>query len=406
MDKETDAVVIGAGSFGSSIAYHLAKLGKRVTLIDKHDLVSQTSPRAAGLTQQVGSDPAMNYIAKRSVEKIEHFTEETGHELEYYQSGSLILTQNPNFVDMIHEIAARGKELGVETKLISPDEARELAPFLQPDSALAIEYTPSDLYLEAADLPLAYIRAARDAGAITLPGTEVADIITENGSVDHVVTSEGKIHTPIVVDAAGAWTKSIAEAAQLYIPLVPTRHQLYITEPIEGVTSDQSIVRDIEANVYVRPARGGLMLGGYEPDPLQVDTSDLPSNFHMEHLPLDFAPLRKLTEAVITELPVLQNAKVAEHRGGLPTMTADGRFIIDRVTSVDGFFVASGCCVGGLSTSPAVGEILASWIVHGQAPVDMSPFSLSRFESNFNDEEQLRAACLKTYANHYSVSHR
>ena len=97
-----------------------------------------------------------------------------------------------------------------------------------------------------------------------------------------------------------------------------------------------------------------LLVGGYEPDPLQVDARSLGPDFDMQRLALDFEPLRKLTDAVRNEFPVLQHAEVDEFRGGLPTMTPDGRLILDQVPGVNGFFVASGCCVGGLSpSSPA-----------------------------------------------------
>jgi 4-methylaminobutanoate oxidase (formaldehyde-forming) len=190
------------------------------------------------------------------------------------------------------------------------------------------------------------------------------------------------------------------------VPIVPTRHQLYVTRPIAGVTAEQPIVRVLDVNVYVRPERGGLLLGGYEPDPLQVDVASLAADFQIQDLALDFEPLRKLTEAVHDEFPLLQGAEIDEFRGGLPTMTADGRHIVDQVPGCTGFFVASGCCVGGLSISPAVGEVLADWIVDGQPSLDLSSLSLSRFGAELASEERLRAACLWRYAHHYADEQR
>jgi 4-methylaminobutanoate oxidase (formaldehyde-forming) len=187
------------------------------------------------------------------------------------------------------------------------------------------------------------------------------------------------------------------------VPIVPTRHQLYITRPIDGVSAEQPIVRVLDVNVYVRPERGGLMFGGYEPDPLQVDVSALGADFEIKDLALDFEPLRKLTDEVRDEFPVLQGAEIDEFRGGLPTMTTDGRHIIDRVPGVDGFFVASGCCVGGLSISPAIGEMLADWIVDGEPPVDVSSLRLTRFGPEVETDDRLRQACLWRYAHHYSA---
>jgi glycine/D-amino acid oxidase-like deaminating enzyme len=190
------------------------------------------------------------------------------------------------------------------------------------------------------------------------------------------------------------------------VPIVPTRHQLYITEPIAGIVPEHPIVRVLEANVYVRPERGGLMLGGYEPDPLQIDMRSMPPDFQIADLALDFEPLRRLTQEVAVQFPVLQNAKIAEVRGGLPTMTADGDHIIDRVPGVEGFFVVGGCCVGGLSIAPAVGEVVATWVVEGEPPTDVSRFRLTRFGAEVASDERLRAACLWRYAHHYSDAGR
>jgi 4-methylaminobutanoate oxidase (formaldehyde-forming) len=239
-----------------------------------------------------------------------------------------------------------------------------------------------------------------------LPRTAVTAIGTLDGGVEQVVTTAGTIRTPVVIDTAGAWNGLVAAMSGIRVPIVPTRHQLYITEPIVGIVPEQPIVRVLEANVYVRPERGGLMLGGYEPDPLQVDMRKLPADYQIADLALDFEPLRTLTQDVSAQFPVLQNAAIAEVRGGLPTMTADGDHIIDRVPGVEGFFVVGGCCVGGLTISPAVGELVAAWAVEGEPPIDVSRFRLSRFGVEVDSDDRLRAACLWRYAHHYSDAGR
>jgi glycine/D-amino acid oxidase-like deaminating enzyme len=402
MIHEADAVVIGAGAFGASIAFHLAKRGKRVALLERHAIASQTSPRAAGLTQQIRTDAVMTRLAMRSVAKIEQFGEDTGEKLVFHQSGSLKLARTPEFGEQIHDEIKRGQAIGLDIQAVSHVEARRLAPFLQPESAVAMWYTATDLYLEPGDLPRAYARAAEGLGAAVLPHTPATAIGTRDGVIERVVTDSGDIETPVVVDAAGAWTRLVAEMTGIRVPIVPTRHQLYITRPIDGVSPQQPIVRVLDVNVYVRPERGGLMLGGYEPDPLQVDVRSLPADFQIQDLALDFEPLRKLTESVHAEFPVLHGAEIDEFRGGLPTMTVDGRHIVDEVPGVRGFFVASGCCVGGLSISPAVGEVLADWVVDGEPGLDLTSLGLKRFGPEVDTEERLRETCLWRYAHHYS----
>ena len=404
MNTNADAVVIGAGSFGASGAYHLRQRGQRVVLLDAHAPVTQTSPRAAGLTQQIRADPLMTGLAMQSVGQITRLSEESGEPLVYHQNGSIKLALSEEYATQIRAEVQTGQEQGLEIGLISPQEAKRLAPFFQPGRELAIWYTASDLYLEPGDLPRAYIAAAQRLGATVLPHTPATAIGTRGGAVERVETTQGTIETPVVVDTAGAWTRVVGAMAGINVPLVPTRHQLFITEPLPGITSEQPIVRVLDYNIYVRPERGGLMMGGYEPDPVQVDGKSLPADFQIKDLALDMAPLRRMAALVGEEFPLLQRAPVAEFRGGLPTMTPDGRHIVDQVPGVKGFFVASGCCVGGLSISPAVGAVLADWVVAGKPPLDLSPLRLDRFGVLAHDEEALQKACLWRYAHHYSAA--
>jgi glycine/D-amino acid oxidase-like deaminating enzyme len=183
------------------------------------------------------------------------------------------------------------------------------------------------------------------------------------------------------------------------LPVVPTRHQLLITEPIAGVTPELPIARVIDANVYVRHERGGLMLGGYEADPLQPDA--LPDD--IAELPLDIEVLWRLARSVSEQFPIFQDPsiRVAEHRGGLPTLTADDRYLAGPLPGVAGAWVMSGCCVGGLSVSPALGEAMAEWIVDGAPTLDLSDISTARFAARHVGEAELRERCRHAYATHY-----
>jgi 4-methylaminobutanoate oxidase (formaldehyde-forming) len=157
-------------------------------------------------------------------------------------------------------------------------------------------------------------------------------------------------------------------------------------------------------NVYIRPEQGGLMLGGYEADPLQYDTHSLPNGLQHRELPLDLGVLRRFADSVLEQFPVLRDFRVREHRGGLPTMTPDGQHIVGPVPGVRGFFVASGCCVGGLSISPAIGEVLAAWIADGEPPLDLAPLDPGRFGPEGLPEDRLRGECRWQYAHHYSTA--
>jgi glycine/D-amino acid oxidase-like deaminating enzyme len=406
--RESEVVIIGSGAFGSSTAYHLAALGhKGVVLIDAHEIASQTSPRAAGLTKQVRSHQDMSRLAMLSVEKFLRFTEELGEPLTYVQSGSVNIARGDGDEAVIRAEIAAGKALGLETYEISFDEMSLLAPLIRPAGIRIIAYTPSDLYLEEpGQLPLGYAQAAQKQGVTLLPNTRVTGIGVQGGRVASVVTDKGEIRARIVIDAAGAWSKLVAEHAKLRIPILPVRHQLYITDPIPGVEVDHAICRIYDACVYMRPHQGGLLLGGYERDPQFHDMHKFPTGFQISDLPLDISVLERLTQSVRAQVLIDDQLPVREHRGGLPTMTPDGLPIIGPVPAIEGFFIASGCCVGGLSISPAVGEMLAGWVHTGQPSPALEAFALSRFGKAYDSDTSLRQACEQQYTGWYSSAPR
>ena len=402
MKHEAEAVVIGAGAWGASVAFHLAKAGMRdVLLLDKHDVASQTSPRAAGLSGQVRTSELMTRLAVRAVKKIEQFERETGEPLVYYQPGSLKIARTAEHEAQLRAEVRRGRTLGLDVDFVSRHEAQRLQPFLDANGVRAVTYNPTDVYLEPAQIPRGYARAAERLGVEVLPKTAVVGIATEAGAVTRVVTERGEVRTNVVVDAAGAWARGVAGMAGGTMAIVPTRHQLLITDPIAGVDASQPIARVIDANVYIRPERGGLMLGGYEANPAQYDMRTQPRDFQIEDLPLDLGVLRALAEAIAPQFPIFREFTVREHRGGLPTMTPDGEHIVGPMPGVRGFFLASGCCVGGLSVAPAIGELLGQWIISGSPPMDLTPLSPARFGPQDDLEDRLRHLCRWQYAHHY-----
>ena len=395
-----DVVVIGSGAFGSSAAFHLARSGRSVALVDKAGIASQTSPRAAGLSGQLRRSEVMMRLARRAVQKIERFTQETGQPLEFFQPGSMNIARLPQHAEMLRKAVPWGKQFGLDIDLITPEAARELMPFLHTKGVLAVSHMRSDVYLEPAQLPMGYTLASQKLGATLLPHTRVTGIATESGAVSRVLTDKGEIRTRTVVDAAGAWVRLVAQLAGTRAPLVPMRHQLMITAPLPEVSTRQPIVRVIDVSVYVRPARGGLMLGGYETDPLAYDGAALSGNFQIEELELDLSVLRRLADSVYEQFPVFRGAALQEHRGGLPTMTLDGEHIVGPAPGVQGLFLLGGCNVGGFSIAPALGEQVAEWIVNGRPSEDLSRMSPGRFPVDL-PEATLTEKCRERYAHYY-----
>ncbi len=406
MVSSADVVVVGSGAFGASVAYHLAQRGARVVVLERAALASQTSPRAAGLSSQVRATPALTRLAQRAVTKLASFTAETGQPLRFTQSGALKIARTERDAEQLAREVARADTVGVEVDFVSVAEARRRLPILGERGIAAVTWSPSDCNVEPSELPIGYCRAAEKLGAVLLPHTPATGFEIGPGGVEGVRTPRGTIATRVVVDAAGGWARVVASELGGSLPVVATRHQLLITEPIPGVTPEFPIARVIDANVYVRHERGGLMLGGYEPDPLQLDLATLPPTFDIAALPLDIEVLWRLARSVSEQFPIFQDPsiRVAEHRGGLPTLTTDDRYLMGPLPGVAGAWVMSGCCVGGLSVSPSLGEAMAQWILDGAPALDLSDVSTARFAGRDLDETELRERCRHAYATHYRAS--
>jgi glycine/D-amino acid oxidase-like deaminating enzyme len=405
MTRTAEAIVIGSGALGASVAFHLLERGLReVVLIDQHEIGSQTSARAAGNAAQARGHHLMATIARDAVERFRRFRDETGEPLDYVESGSLALSWTVAGAEMLASLRDVADASGFDVALIDPARARELSQFLDPDGATAILHTPGDIYLEPAQLPLAYATAIEKRGGALLPRTAVTGILRAGTTVNGVSTEAGDIHAPVVIDAAGGWTRLVAERAGIRVPLVPVRHQLLVTHPVTGLLPNHPIVRFIDLNVYLRPSMGGVLLGAYEADPLVVDPPQQGRAFQVVDLELDLPMLNQVAAAIAPRFAPLSklDGRLREVRGGLPTMTPDGLPLLGPVSGADGMYVLSGCCVGGFSIAPSLGALLADLIVDGRPSLDLSPMALDRFGLEW-DDAWLVDACVREYSLVYDL---
>ena len=395
MTKSVDAIVIGSGALGGSVAYQLCRAGRRTLLIDRHAIGSQTSPRSAGLSAVLRPSALMTRLAARGVALLSAFEAETGIAIGLHRSGSLKVARSAALAAQIQKEMELASAYGVPARIIDAREAMSLMPQLHADHASAIGYYPDDVYLDPALFTRGVAQAAAALGAELMPDTEVSEIVLGGDRVVGVRTERGVIAAPVVVDAAGAWARGLARMVQL--PMIAVRHQLLVTRPLPEVKADQPITRVLDTNVYVRPCDGGLMLGGYESEPLLLP--DVPKD--VADLPLDLGVLQKLAAAVRLEFPILADLEGARLRGGMPTMTMDDEHLIGPVPGTDGFFVIGGCNVGGLSTALSFAEALCAVVADPGAAAEIAPLLPARFAGQGVSEEALREACRLHYGQHY-----
>lgn len=311
-----------------------------------------------------------------------------------------MLARNLAHADYVRREAEQAVAWGADIELVDNAEAEKRMPMLETDNILVAAYAP-DLYIEEPSQMLnAYLTAGKALGVTVLENTPVTAIRVVNGETRGVTTIHGDLDAPVVVDAAGAWARAVGAMGSARVPVVPMRHQLYITHPILGADAHYPILRFVDSAIYTRPCRGGLMLGGFEADPIPIDVPSI-ANFSMEQTPLDFSILEKQTATVDNNLPALRDTTIQEHRGGLFTMTSDGHFIAGPMPNVRGLWALTGCNGSGFSFSPALGQVMAEWIADGEPSIDLTEFSPARFTDKHLSDAELTAACVWQYAHYY-----
>jgi glycine/D-amino acid oxidase-like deaminating enzyme len=424
---DADVVVIGAGALGLSTALHCALAGRSVVVVERHTAGSQASGRAAGLFKSVQADELRTTLARRSITRAMTFADWAGTPLPVHRPGSFLIARTDQHRDFLRRELDQSRGWGVNVREATPAELAEHLGYYHPVGDYFAVSCPEDVYIEEpASLIEAYLAACHRHGATVLENEPVIGIPVTAGRVTGVETERRSITAPVVVDAAGGWVRQVADLAGAHVSLAPVRHQLLITAPTRELDPTDPIIRVVDAAVYLRPARGGLMVGGFEPDPLPLDPRHQPASFSTDDVPLDLGVLLKLAAQVTTEVPlasiaasaaevplasiaasaaevplasiaagaaevplasIAQSAEIslagtsplAEHRGGLFTMSPDGRFVTGPVPDLPGLWVASGCNGSGFSSSLAMGEALATWITTDTPPPGLTALSPARF---------------------------
>ena len=279
-------------------------------------------------------------------------------------------------VVVVESHTAGSRSWGADVREAAPAQLAGQLSYYQPTGDDFALWCPEDIYIdEPASLIRAFLPACQRRGAAVTENEPVTGISLTAGHVTGVETGRRSITAPVVVDAAGGWVRQTAGLAGARVPVTTVRHQLLITAPMAQVDPGEPIARVVDAAVYLRPARGGLMVGGFEPDPLPVDPGHEPGSFSTDDILLDLGVLRQLVAQIAAEVPAASTAEVAEHRGGMFTMSPDGRFVAGPVPDLPGLWVASGCNGSGFSSSLAIGEALATWITSDAPPPGMAALS-------------------------------
>lgn len=398
-------VIIGGGITGCSIAYHLTAMGwKDVILLDKGELTSGATFHAAGLVGQLRSSVNITKMLKYSVDLYSRLEKETGQHTGWNPVGGLRIASSRDRLEELRRAAAMAKSFGLPMELISPEEACRLFPVMEKKGIVGAAFLPTDGQIDPSGVTYALAAGARNRGATIYTDTRVTAIHVRNAAVDTVVTEKGAIKTEIVVDAAGIWAPEIARMVGIALPIIPMEHQYLITKPIEGVKRGMPTMRDPDHLVYFREELGGLVMGGYEHNPIPWALDGIPRDFTKKLLSSNYDHFEPLSRLAMRRVPAIGKGEIITLLNGPEAFTSDGDFILGESAEVKNFFVAAGFCAHGIAAGGGVGRMMAEWIVEGEPSLDLWRLDIRRFGDHQGSQSYALQRSIEVYSHHYAMS--
>ena len=400
-----NTVIIGGGIIGCSTAYHLAKLGKTDTvLLERKKLTSGTTFHAAGLVGQLRSNANITQLLGYSVDLYNKIEEETGLGTGWKMNGGLRLACNEERWTEVKRQATTAHSFGLEMELLTPKEALELWPLMDISDLVGAAFMPTDGQANPSDITQALAKGARMAGASIFEDTKVTDIEIEDGRIRAVITDAGRIECEKVICCAGQWTRAFAKRFGVNVPLVSMEHQYMVTEAIKGMPSDLPTLRDPDRLTYFKEEVGGLVMGGYEPNPIPWATDGIPEGFHYTLLDSKFDHFEQLMEQALGRVPALELAGIKTLTNGPESFTPDGNFIIGEAPELKNFFVGAGFNAFGIASGGGAGMALAEWAHNGEPPFDLWSADIRRFGRPHFDTDWVRTRTVEAYSKHYTMA--
>ncbi len=398
-------VIIGGGIIGCSTAYHLVRLGwKDVVLLERNKLTSGSTWHAAGLVGQLRSSANITQLLKYSVELYDRLEAETGQATGWKRNGGLRLACNAERMTEIKRQATTAHSFGLEMELLSPKEALALWPIMDISDVVGAAFLPTDGQANPADIAQALAKGARAGGAQIFEDCPVSAIEVNGGRVAGVTTPQGAIRCDIVVNCAGQWARDIGRLAGVSVPLQSVQHQYLVTETIAGVPRNLPTLRDPDRLIYFKEEVGGLVMGGYEPNPIAWAQNGIPEGFHFALLDSDSDHFEPLMAQALARVPALETAGIKRFINGPESFTPDGNFILGEAPEVENYFVGAGFNAFGIASAGGAGRALAEWIVAGEAPMDLWPVDIRRFGQLHRDRHWVLTRTLEAYGKHYTMA--
>lgn len=405
LPSHAQIVVIGGGIIGCSTAYHLARDHKAdVVLLEQGTLTSGSTWHAAGLVGQLRSSASITRVLKYSVELYKDLEAETGLATGWKMTGCLRLATNQDRWTEFRRLATTAGSFGMEMHLVSPEEVKRMWPLMNVDDLVGASWLPTDGQASPSDITQSLAKGARMHGAKIVENVRVTGFDMKDGRIVAVKTTLGDIACEKVVNCAGQWARQVGAMAGINVPLQPVKHQYIITEKIDGLATDAPTIRDPDRRTYFKEEVGGLVMGGYEPNPQPWTTGDVPDEWAFRLFDDDFDHFEQHMVQAIERIPALEKAGVKQMINGPESFTPDGNFILGVAPECSNMFVGAGFNAFGIASGGGAGWVLAQWVVDGEAPLDLWVVDIRRFSGMHRDRQWVLDRTLEAYGKHYTVA--
>jgi glycine cleavage system aminomethyltransferase T/glycine/D-amino acid oxidase-like deaminating enzyme len=398
-------VVIGGGVVGTSVAYHLTRLGwTDVVLLEQGRLSCGTTWHAAGLVGQLRASESGTRLVQYSSRLYSELEAETGLSTGYRRCGGVTVARTRDRMVQLRRTAAAADAYDLECQLLTPAQALERWPAMQVEDLVGAIWLPGDGRADPTDLTTALAKGARQRGARVLEQTRVLDVLVERGAVTGVRTDRGDLEADVVVNCAGQWAKQVGALAGVNVPLHSAEHFYVVTEPVAGVHRDLPILRDPDGYTYVKEEVGGLVVGGFEPEAKPWVAPDrLPHPFEFQLLEEDWDHFSVLMESAVHRIPALESTGIRKFYNGPESFTPDNQFILGAAPEVRGFYVGAGFNSVGIASAGGAGRALAEWIVEGEPTMDLTTVDIRRFAPFAGNVQWLHDRVGEVLGLHYEV---
>ncbi len=406
LPSHSSVVVIGGGIMGCSTLYHLAKMGvSDAILLERNQLTSGTTWHSAAQVRALRNSRNLTRMIQYSVDLYSQLERETGQNVGWIQKGSLSIATNSDRLTHIKRQEALASAYGINAVSVSAGEAKERWPLMNAEDVLGAVWSPDDGRVSPSDVCAALIKAAKGLGAKLFEQTGVTGILTENGRIKGVETTNGTVMCDAIALCAGLWSREVGAMAGAEVPALACEHFYLLTKPIDGIVGNTPTLSDHDNHLYIRDDSGGLLVGCFEPMGKPIAPGVLNEAFEFGLLPEDWDHFEPMMMNALHRLPALETAEVKMLLNGPESFTPDGTFMLGETAETRGLYLGCGMNSVGMASGGGAGMNLAHCIVHGHTAYDLSEADAKRFAPVFNSVEHLMARAPEILGTHYEIAY-